>query len=74
MPEITMEKGGADTLTFSLENPKETTDVVIRTEDFRGYMVSERVWEGVEAYLTEKFPLSVSSTRSLDESIDKREA
>ena len=52
---------GSDTLTFALQQQNEVNTVVIRTEDFRGYMVSERVWEGVEAYLTEKFPLSVSN-------------
>lgn len=46
--------GGADTLTFSLKQSGPTNDVVIRTEDFRGYMVKQKVWQGIVAYNTSK--------------------
>ncbi len=42
--------GGTDTLAFPLKNSGKTNDVVIRTEDFRGYRVKEKVWEDVLAY------------------------
>ncbi|MFR7808815.1 MAG: hypothetical protein ACLU4N_05805 [Butyricimonas faecihominis] len=43
---------GADTLAFPLEQSAATNTVVIRTEDFRGYMVKQQVWENIEAYNT----------------------
>lgn len=45
---------GRDTLTFSLKNPGTTNDVLIRTEDFRGYRVKEKIWKGIKAYNTAK--------------------
>lgn len=49
---------GADTLTFSLKQSGPTNDVVVRTEDFRGYMVKQKIWEKVEAYNTGKLDFS----------------
>ena len=46
--------GGADTLAFPLKNSGKTNDVVVRTEDFRGYRVKEKVWKDIEAYNTAK--------------------
>lgn len=45
---------GADTLIFRVQQESPTHNVVIRTEDFRGYMVKEQVWENVVAYNTSK--------------------
>lgn len=45
---------GADTLTFVLKQSYPTYNVVVRTEDFRGYMVKQKTWENVEAYNTAK--------------------
>ena len=47
-------KEGGDTLTYPLQQVSPTNTVVIRTEDFRGYMVKEVVWENVESYNTTK--------------------
>lgn len=44
-----IQKGG-DTLSFPLKQFNETNTVVIRTEDFRGYMVKEQTWENIAAY------------------------
>lgn len=41
---------GMDTLYFSLANPNPTNSVVVRTEDYRGYMVKQQIWTNVESY------------------------
>lgn len=41
---------GADTLQYSFQQIRDSYDIVIRTEDFRGYMVKEKVWSGVKPY------------------------
>ena len=41
---------GADTLHFSLAYPNAVNTVVIRTEDYRGYMVKQQVWTNIESY------------------------
>ena len=46
---------GADTLLYVLKQEKLVNNIVIRTEDFRGYMVKQQVWEGVEAYTSVKY-------------------
>lgn len=45
---------GTDTLSFQLKQLAEHNSVVLRTEDFRGYIVREKVWENVKSYNTEK--------------------
>ena len=47
-------KEGRDTLLFALKQPSSSNTVVIRTEDFRGYMVKQKVWEGILAYNMDK--------------------
>ncbi|WP_303179448.1 DUF4959 domain-containing protein [uncultured Butyricimonas sp.] len=49
---------GTDTLSFQVQQESESNTVVIRTEDFRGYMVKQKIWENVEAYSTEKLARS----------------
>ena len=46
---------GADTLLYTLKQEKPTNNIVIRTEDFRGYMVKQQVWEDVEMYTSVKY-------------------
>ncbi len=41
---------GADTLHFSLAYPNPENTVVVRTEDYRGYMVKQQVWTNIESY------------------------
>ncbi|MFO3729565.1 MULTISPECIES: DUF4959 domain-containing protein [Butyricimonas] len=43
-----------DTLKFQFQQSREDYDIVIRTEDFRGYMVREKVWPKIKPYLMEK--------------------
>ena len=46
---------GKDTMFFTLkQNELAENTVVIRTEDFRGYRVKQKVWEGVGAYFSQK--------------------
>lgn len=46
---------GSDTLLYTLKQGKAVNNIVIRTEDFRGYMVKQQVWEGIEAYTSVKY-------------------
>lgn len=39
-----------------LEQAMDSYDIIIRTEDFRGYFVKSKEWNGVKAYQTQKFP------------------
>ena len=55
---------GCDTLQFQFQQYREDYDIVIRTEDFRGYMVREKVWPGIRPYFMEK--LESSSFEFLD--------
>ena len=45
---------GADTLQYSFKQNRSKYDIVVRTEDFRGYMVKEKVWKNIEPYKMEK--------------------
>ncbi len=45
---------GKDTLNFELKQKSEDNTIVIRTEDYRGYMVREQAWSHVKAYNTDK--------------------
>lgn len=45
---------GKDTLTFNLKQEKDLNTIVIRTEDYRGYMVREKVWNNIASYNTAK--------------------
>lgn len=47
--------GGSDTLVYTLKQKSPLNTIVIRTEDFKGYMVKEQVWENVEAYNIAKY-------------------
>ena len=37
---------------FPLKEPAPPNTIIVRTEDFRGYMVKQQVWENIEAYST----------------------
>lgn len=45
---------GKDTLTYNLKQEKDLNTIVIRTEDYRGYMVREKVFENIASYNTGK--------------------
>lgn len=45
---------GCDTLRFKFQQEREYYDIVVRTEDFRGYMVKEKVWTKIKPYIMEK--------------------
>ena len=45
---------GKDTLNFALKQKSEVNTIIIRTEDFRGYMVREEAYPNIAAYNTDK--------------------
>lgn len=45
---------GKDTMNFSLQQKSDLNTIIIRTEDYRGYMVREEKWENVASYNTAK--------------------
>lgn len=47
-------KAGKDTMEFALKQKIENNTIIIRTEDFRGYMVREEVYPNIYAYNTDK--------------------
>ena len=47
-------KAGKDTMEFSLKQKIEKNTIIIRTEDFRGYMVREEAYPNIYAYNTSK--------------------
>jgi lipoprotein len=49
---------GGDTLVLSLEQKQPSTTVILRTEDYKGYRVGQRVWEDVKMIEYEKSPLT----------------
>ena len=67
---------GTETRAFSLQQSAPANQIVIRTEDFRGYIVKQKIWENVEAYNTAKldpskyefkdpFELSIEDSKAL---------
>jgi hypothetical protein len=47
-------KQEGDTINFSLALGSSSNTVVIRTEDYRGYMIKQQVWKDVESYSINK--------------------
>lgn len=45
----------------TFKQSRESYDVVVRTEDFRGYMVKEKVWKNLTPRKIEKYNLSVEN-------------
>lgn len=62
-------EAGKDTLVFQLQQQKEDNTVIIRTEDFRGYMVKEKAWDKIISYNTVKYDPS-SFVYSCDKSVE----
>lgn len=54
---FTLEEG-KDTLTFKVQQKRDVNTIVIRTEDFNGYMVREQVWPNIAAYNVKKMDKS----------------
>ncbi|PXZ44491.1 hypothetical protein DMB45_03320 [Sanguibacteroides justesenii] len=65
---------GGDTLRFQLQQDRAMNTVVIRTEDYRGYRVKQKVWEDVESFYLEKWTLSIENFFAGDLSIENEEA
>lgn len=49
---------GKDTMNFELKQKSEVNTIVIRTEDYRGYMVREEKWDNIASYNTDKLDKS----------------
>lgn len=49
---------GKDTLTFNVKQKRDVNTIVIRTEDFSGYMVKEQVFPNIASYNTQKLDKS----------------
>lgn len=45
---------GKDTMIFAPKQLAEKNNIVIRTEDYRGYMVREKTWENILSFNTQK--------------------
>lgn len=45
---------GTDTLVYQVQQEHPYNTVIVRVEDYRGYIVKERVWEHIQAFNTEK--------------------
>ena len=50
-----------DTIVFSLKQARDKNTVIVRSEDYRGYRVGQRVWEDLLSYTPEKFPLTADN-------------
>lgn len=48
-------KEGSDKITYKLKQLRSENTIVIRTEDYRGHIVKEKVWKGVESVSPVKF-------------------
>ena len=49
---------GGDTLVFQLQQESAINTIVLRTEDYKGYRVRQKVWENIEALEKKKFSLT----------------
>lgn len=61
---------GSDTMTFKTKQKRDVNTIVVRTEDFRGYMVKQEVFDNVASYNTAKLPaddLSIEWSSSVEE-------
>lgn len=61
---------GQNSSFIKFEQEMDDYDVIIRTEDFRGYFVQSKEWKGVKSYQTEKFPsdqLKLTCSASLED-------
>ncbi len=61
---------GCDTMTFKTKQKKDVNTIVVRTEDFRGYMVKQEVFENIASYNTAKLAadqLSIDWSASIED-------
>lgn len=49
---------GVNTMSFKPQQEKKAHTVIIRTEDFQGYRVRQEIYPNIDAYLTEKWPMT----------------
>lgn len=47
---------GENSSFIKFEQEMEDYDIIVRTEDFRGYFVQSKEWKDIKSYQTEKFP------------------
>lgn len=47
-----------DTLEFVLQQKLDKATVVLRTEDYRGYRVKQKIWKDVDIYSVEELQLT----------------
>ena len=62
---------GGDTLTFPLAQMREKNTIIVRTEDFRGYRVGQKIWPDIEAYISEKLPLTMDNFDAGGKSLER---
>ena len=48
---------GGDTITCTLSQVRDKYTVILRTEDFKGYRVGQKIFQDVESYSSVKFPI-----------------
>ena len=64
---------GGDTLTYPLTQMREQNTIIVRTEDFRGYRVGQKVWPDIETYVSEKFPLTIDNFDAGGKSVERED-
>ncbi|WP_270544968.1 DUF4959 domain-containing protein [Butyricimonas paravirosa] len=62
---------GGDTLTFPLAQMREKNTIIVRTEDFRGYRVGQKIWPDIETYISEKLPLTMDNFDAGGKSLER---
>lgn len=73
MGSVTLSKGKASKF-FRVKQDVEATTVVIKTEDFGGYFVKQKQWEGIKAYPTMQLPprdMTVTCDKSIEDDTHK---
>ena len=50
---------GGDTLSFPVQQYREKNTVIVRTEDFQGYRVRQEIYNDIDAFQTEQWPMTV---------------
>lgn len=51
-------KLGGDTLNFTLQQERPINTIIVRSEDFHGYRVRQEIFPEIDAFRTEKWPMT----------------
>ena len=51
-------KLGGDTLNFTLQQERPINTIIVRSEDFHGYRVRQEIYPEIDAFRTEKWPMT----------------